>query len=78
MFHKKIKIKTVSKKTLGDLQTPMNIYLQVRDHFRDTVLLESSDSRNAEHNFSYIGINAIAGIETVSYTHLTLPTNYSV
>ncbi|WP_294209824.1 anthranilate synthase component I family protein [uncultured Chryseobacterium sp.] len=63
MFHKKIKIKTVSKKTLGDLQTPMNIYLQVRDHFRDTVLLESSDSRNAEHNFSYIGINAIAGIE---------------
>ncbi|SEN06458.1 anthranilate synthase component 1 [Chryseobacterium taichungense] len=63
MFSKKIKIKTVSKKTLGDLQTPMNIYLQVRDKFRDTILLESSDSKNIDNNFSFIAINAIAGIE---------------
>lgn len=63
MFNKKIKIKTVSKKTLGDLQTPMNIYLQVRDKFRDTILLESSDSKNIDNNFSFIAINAVAGIE---------------
>ncbi|KQT30975.1 anthranilate synthase [Chryseobacterium sp. Leaf405] len=63
MFSKKINIKTVSKKTLGDLQTPMNIYLQVRDKFRDTILLESSDSKNIDNNFSFIAINAIAGIE---------------
>lgn len=63
MFNKKIKIKTVSKKTLGDLQTPMNIYLQVRDQFRDTILLESSDSKNIDNNFSFIAINAVAGIE---------------
>ncbi|MCW3161065.1 anthranilate synthase component I family protein [Chryseobacterium oryctis] len=63
MFNKKIKIKTISKKTLGDLQTPMNIYLQVRDKFRDTILLESSDSKNIDNNFSFIAINAIAGIE---------------
>ncbi|WP_394667166.1 anthranilate synthase component I family protein [uncultured Chryseobacterium sp.] len=63
MFSKKIKIKTVSKKTLGDLQTPMNIYLQIRDKFRDTILLESSDSKNIDNNFSFIAINAIAGIE---------------
>jgi len=63
MFSKKIKIKTVSAKTLGDLQTPMNIYLQVRDKFRDTILLESSDSKNIDNNFSFIAINAIAGIE---------------
>lgn len=63
MFKKKIHIKTVSKKTLGDLQTPMNIYLQVRDKFRDTILLESSDSKNIDRNFSFIAINAIAGIE---------------
>jgi anthranilate synthase component I len=63
MFNKKINIKTVSKKTLGDLQTPMNIYLQVRDKFRDTILLESSDSKNIDNNFSFIAINAIAGIE---------------
>ncbi|MFY1046610.1 anthranilate synthase component I family protein [Chryseobacterium sp. GP-SGM7] len=58
-----IKIKTKSKKTLGDLQTPMNIYLQIRDKFRDTILLESSDSKNIDNNFSFIAINAIAGIE---------------
>lgn len=63
MFNKKIKIKTVSKKTLGDLQTPMNIYLQLRDKFRDTILLESSDSKNIDNNFSFIAINAVAGIE---------------
>lgn len=63
MFSEKIKIKTISSKTLGDLQTPMNIYLQVRDKFRDTILLESSDSKNIENNFSFIAINAIAGIE---------------
>lgn len=63
MFSKKIKIKTVSKKTLGDLQTPMNIYLQIRDKFRDTILLESSDSKKIDNNFSFIAINAVAGIE---------------
>lgn len=63
MFNKKIKIKTVSKKTLGDLKTPMNIYLQLRDKFRDTILLESSDSKNIDNNFSFIAINAVAGIE---------------
>ncbi|SDQ06018.1 anthranilate synthase component 1 [Chryseobacterium soldanellicola] len=63
MFNKKIKIKTVSKKTLGDLQTPMNMYLQIRDKFRDTILLESADSKNIDNNFSFIAINAVAGIE---------------
>jgi anthranilate synthase component 1 len=63
MFTQKINIKTTSKKTLGDLQTPMNIYLKIRDQFRDTILLESSDSKNIDNNFSFIAINAIAGIE---------------
>ncbi|MEI7488321.1 MAG: anthranilate synthase component I family protein, partial [Chryseobacterium sp.] len=47
----------------GDLKTPMNIYLQLRDKFRDTILLESSDSKNIDNNFSFIAINAVAGIE---------------
>ncbi|WPO84542.1 anthranilate synthase component I family protein [Chryseobacterium sp. JJR-5R] len=68
MFSKKIKIKTVSKKTLGDLQTPMSIYLQMRDRFRDTILLESSDAKNMDNNFSFIAINAIAGIEIKNLT----------
>ncbi|MPS66140.1 anthranilate synthase component I family protein [Chryseobacterium sp.] len=63
MFKQNINIKTTSKKMLGDLQTPMNIYLKIRDQFRDTILLESSDAKNMDHNFSFIAINAIAGIE---------------
>lgn len=72
MFNKKIKIKTISKKTLGDLQTPMNIYLQIRDKFRDTILLESSDSKNIDNNFSFIAINAIAGIEVKNLKELEI------
>ncbi|KIC64201.1 anthranilate synthase component I family protein [Chryseobacterium taiwanense] len=63
MFTQNINIKTTSKKMLGDLQTPMNIYLKIRDQFRDTILLESSDAKNIDNNFSFIAINAIAGIE---------------
>lgn len=63
MFDTQINIKTTSKKALGDLQTPMHLYLQIRDKFRDTILLESSDSKNVENNFSFIAVNAVAGIE---------------
>ncbi len=68
MFTDTIKIKTVSKKTLGDIHTPMNIYLKIRDKFRDTILLESSDSKSIDNNFSFIAIHAIAGIEVKNLT----------
>lgn len=48
---------------LADVYTPVGIYLRIRDRFRDTVLLESTDSHAAENSFSFIGINAIGGIE---------------
>src|SRR5579871_4121873 len=60
---KKIEIKTGCKKLLSDIYTPVGIYLRLRDRFRDTVLLESADFHAAENSFSFIGINAIAGIE---------------
>jgi anthranilate synthase component 1 len=60
---KKIAIETVVKKLLADIYTPVSIYLRLRDRFRDTVLLESTDSHAAENSYSFIGINAIAGIE---------------
>lgn len=50
------------------MQTPMSIYLQMRDRFRDTILLESSDAKNMDNNFSFIAINAIAGIEIKNLT----------
>lgn len=63
---KKIKIETKVKKMLADLYTPVGIYLRVRDRFRDTILLESTDHHVAENSYSFICINAIAGMEITS------------
>src|SRR5258708_19560295 len=60
---KKIEIKTNCKKLLSDIYTPVGIYLRLRDRFRDTILLESTDYHVAENSYSFICINAIAGIE---------------
>lgn len=64
---KKIKIVTTCKKMLSDVYTPVGIYLRLRDRFRDTVLLESTDNRAAENSYSFIGINAIGGIEITGF-----------
>lgn len=63
---KKIALHTTSKKMLADVYTPVGIYLRVRDRFRDTILLESTDNHAAENSYSFICINAIAGIEISS------------
>ena len=63
---KKIELQTQCKKMLADVFTPVGIYLRVRDRFRDTVLLESTDHHAAENSYSFICINAIAGIEISS------------
>ncbi len=60
---KKIEIKTNCKKLLSDIYTPVGIYLRLRDRFRDTILLESTDYHAAENSYSFICINAIAGME---------------
>jgi anthranilate synthase component 1 len=60
---KKIEITTTYKKLLADVYTPVGIYLRLRDKFRDTILLESTDFHAGENSYSFIGINAIAGIE---------------
>lgn len=51
---------------LADVFTPVGIYLRLRDRFRDTILLESTDNHVAENSWSFIGVNAIAGIEISS------------
>ena len=48
---------------LADVHTPVGIYLRLRDRFRDTILLESADFHAHDNSYSFIGINAIAGIE---------------
>ena len=59
----KIFVSTSVKKMAADLFTPVGIYLRLRDRFRDTILLESTDHHTSENSFSFIAINAIGGIE---------------
>jgi len=51
---------------LADVYTPVGIYLRLRDRFRDTILLESTDNHAAENSWSFIGVNAIAGVEIIT------------
>src|ERR1044071_8868345 len=63
---KKIRLETSCKKMLADVFTPVGIYLRLRDRFRDTILLESTDHHAAENSYSFICVNAIGGIEITS------------
>lgn len=67
---KKIRIETTFKKMLSDIHTPVGIYLRVRDRFRDTVLLESTDYHAAENSYSFICIQAIGGVEISDTEHM--------
>lgn len=60
---KKLELRTTCKKMLADVYTPVGIYLRLRDRFRDTILLESADHHSGENSWSFIGVNAIGGIE---------------
>ena len=68
---KKIDLRTESKRMLADVYTPVSIYLRLRDRFRDTILLESTDAHVAENSYSFICINAILNKTTKNLTNLT-------
>ena len=53
---------TTSKKMMGDLHTPVSIYLKVRDIYPESVLLESSDFHGNENSLSYIALCPLASI----------------
>ena len=57
---------------LADVFTPVGIYLRLRDRFRDTILLESTDHHSSENSYSFICINAIGGIEISSKESIEL------
>ena len=59
----KLKFKTNSKKIIGDLHTPVSIYLKVRDAYPQSALLESSDFHANENSVSYIALKPIARVE---------------
>ena len=56
----KIKIKPIVKKILADTITPVSIYLGLRDIFRQSLLLESSDYHSIEDSYSFICLEPLA------------------
>ena len=63
---KQFKYLTASRKVAGDLLTPVTAYLNVRDLYSQSVLMESSDYHGVENSKSFIAINPVA---TVSIAH---------
>ncbi|MDR1098186.1 MAG: anthranilate synthase component I family protein [Tannerella sp.] len=83
------RFKTVSKKLVGDLHTPVSLYLKLRDIYPKSALLESSDFHVSENSLSFIALCPVADIginsgeATLSYPDgkkevKTLDDHYSV
>lgn len=62
-----MKLFVKTKKMLADLQTPVGIYLKIRDLYTNSVLLESSDYHGTENSYSYIGFSPIGGISVNNF-----------
>lgn len=86
---KKFSYTTSSKTILGDIHTPVSIYLKVRDLYSKSVLMESSDYHASENSLSFIALCPIAsigvnsGVVTTTFPdgtiqHTTLTKQYRV
>jgi anthranilate synthase component 1 len=70
---KKTQLNVQTHRLLADLQTPVGIYLKVRDMYPVSALLESSDYHSSDNSVSYIGVEPIArfsvqdGLATMQY-----------
>ena len=53
---------THSRTILGDLYTPVGVYMRLRDLYPQSALMESSDYHAAETAHSFIGLNPIARV----------------
>ena len=62
-----MKLLVKTKKRLADLQTPVGIYLKIRDLYNNSVLLESSDYHGTENSYSFIGFAPIGGISVNNF-----------
>lgn len=56
----KFEITVKSRELPADLETPVGIYLKIRDLFPESALLESSDYHTSQNSLSYIGIDPLA------------------
>jgi anthranilate synthase component 1 len=58
-----IKLHTYTKTILSDTKTPTGIFMALRDHFQDPLLLESSDYNSKQNHYSYLCFNPLATFE---------------
>lgn len=56
---KKTRLTTYVKRFLADTLTPVSAYLRLRDHFKGSALLESTDFRSIENCRSFIGLEPL-------------------
>ena len=54
--------KTVTRKILADLYTPVGVYMRLRDIYPQSALMESSDYHGSDNSRSFIGVHPIASI----------------
>lgn len=57
-----MKIRSVARKILADLITPVSLFLKLRESTNQVILLESSDYSNKKDIFSFIAYNSLANI----------------
>ncbi len=57
-----MKLHTNITQLLADTKTPVALYLALRDHFQNPLLLESSDYNSKDGHYSYICLNPLASI----------------
>ncbi len=56
------KVLTTSKRQLADTITPVGVFLKLRGHFKNSVILESADYHGKEHGYSHIAVDPVASI----------------
>jgi len=61
--NKKISIRVKVRRYLADTVTPVTLFLKVRDHFPEPVLLENNDFRSKEDCFSFLGFDLIGSFQ---------------
>lgn len=59
----KYQLTTISRTLPSDLETPVGLYLKVRDLYTQSALLESSDYHTSQNSVSFIGVNPIASFK---------------
>lgn len=58
-----MKLHTRITQQLADIKTPIALYLALRDHYQQPLLLESSDYNSKDGHYSYICLNPLASIK---------------